>query len=207
MLKLNVYIVKFVFSRYYVRMKTHKIYNLVERLGELLKVGVRQALTPIGLQPVQLEVLNYLSSCNKYSDTPMAVTEYLGQTKGTVSQTIKTLENKGMVIKVADKSDKRISHIAMTNLGNKVLEDNLPTRMFNNACNALPDDKKENIELALTELLTAIIKSNEIKTFGACHTCRYNRKIDNGGYYCDLVKEPLSDTEILLICKEHESLK
>jgi DNA-binding MarR family transcriptional regulator len=201
------YIVKLVFSRYYIKMKTQKIYNSVERLGELLKVGVRQALTPIGLQPVQLEVLNYLSSCNKFSDTPMAVTEYLGQTKGTVSQTIKTLEHKGMVIKVADKSDKRISHIAITKLGNKVLEDNLPTNMFNNACNYLSDDKKESIELALTELLIAIIKSNEMKTFGVCRSCRYNRKIKGVGYYCDLVKEPLSDSEILLICKEHKSVK
>lgn len=188
-------------------MKTHKIYNSVERLGELLKVGVRQALTPIGLQPVQLEVLNYLSACNKFSDTPMAVTEYLGQTKGTVSQTIKMLENKGMVIKVADKNDKRISHIVMTKLGHKVLEDNLPTTMFSNACNALPDDKKENIALALDDLLTAIVRSNKMKTFGACHTCRYNSKIDNDSYYCNLVKEPLNSAEILLICKEHESQK
>jgi DNA-binding MarR family transcriptional regulator len=60
----------------------------------VLKVRGCQAGAAHGLQPVQLEVLNYLSSCNRYSDTPMAVTEYLGQTKGTVSQTIKTLEKK-----------------------------------------------------------------------------------------------------------------
>ena len=200
-------VVNIVFSRYYITMKLHNIYNAVERLGELQKVGARQAVTAVGLLPVQLEVLNYLSSCNKYSDTPMAVTEYLGQTKGTVSQTIKALEKKGMVEKVADKNDKRISHVLVTPLGSQVLADSLPTNMFVNTCATLSDDQQNNIEQALTQLLTAIIQSNDMKTFGACHTCRYNGRQDDGSYYCNLVKEPLGDDEILLICKEHQHLE
>lgn len=188
-------------------MKTHNIYNLVERLGELLKVDVRQSIASLGLQPVQLEVLNYLSSCNKYSDTTKAVTAYLGQTKGTVSQTIKVLENKGMVNKVVDKSDKRISHIVVTKLGNEVLNDNLPTNMFVKACDTLSNEKQQHITSALTELLTAIVKSNDMKTFGVCNSCRYNSKQDDGSYFCNLIKEPLSDSDILLICKEHDPIQ
>ena len=74
-------------------MNTNPIFYTVERLSELLKVDSRQAGVEQGLQPVQVEVLHYLSICNKYSDTPMAVTEYLGLTKGTVSQTLKVLES------------------------------------------------------------------------------------------------------------------
>lgn len=188
-------------------MKLLNIYNAVERLGELQKVGARQAVTAIGLQPVQLEVLNYLSSCNKYSDTPMAVTEYLGQTKGTVSQTIKALENKGMVEKIADRNDKRISHVVVTPLGSKVLAESLPTQLFVNACNVLSGEQQHKIEEALTKLLTAIIQSNEMKTFGACYTCRYNHKQEDGSYYCNLVKAPLTDAETLLICKEHQRVE
>ena len=81
-------------------MKTNQIYDYVERLSELLRVDARQKGAEHGLLPVQLEVLHYLSICNQYSDTPMAVTEYLGQTKGTVSQTLKVLENKALLVKV-----------------------------------------------------------------------------------------------------------
>ncbi|MFT5757432.1 MAG: DNA-binding MarR family transcriptional regulator [Alteromonadaceae bacterium] len=199
-------VVKFVFSRYYVWMKTNRIYNSVERLAELLKVGSRQAGAAHGLQPVQLEVLNYLSSCNKYSDTPMAVTEYLGQTKGTVSQTIKTLEKKELVKKITDEKDKRISHVVVTQLGSEILKEHLPTHMFVNACSTLSDPEQEQILSALTHLLTSVIKSNNMKTFGACYSCRYNIKHDDGSYYCDLVKEPLRDTDVLLICREHKDL-
>ena len=86
-------------------MNTNHIYDYVERLSELLKIDSRQAGAEHGIQPVQLEVLHYLSICNRYSDTPMAVTEYLGQTKGTVSQTLKVLEKKSLLTKRFDKGD------------------------------------------------------------------------------------------------------
>ena len=68
--------------------------QLLERLAGLLRSESRKLLSEYGLQPVQFEALHYLSNCNRYSDTPMAVTEYLGQTKGSVSQTLKVLEKK-----------------------------------------------------------------------------------------------------------------
>jgi hypothetical protein len=57
----------------------------VGRLASPVRNEARQALAEHGLQPVQFEALHYLTRCNRYSDTPMAVTEFLGQTKGTVS--------------------------------------------------------------------------------------------------------------------------
>lgn len=45
----------------------------------------------------------------------MAVTEYLGQTKGTVSQALKVLENKKYIPKHSDTDDKRITHLKVTN--------------------------------------------------------------------------------------------
>lgn len=184
-------------------MKNIKLYKSVERLGELLKVGARQAGSEHGLQPVQLEVLHYLSSCNKYSDTPMAVTEYLGQTKGTVSQTIKLLEKKGLVEKIADLHDKRISHIAVTTQGSEFLQQNIPTDMFVNACNSLTEEQQEKITDALQTLLLSVIKSNDMKSFGVCNSCIYNHKNQDGSFYCNLVKTPLSNYDTLLICKEH----
>lgn len=186
-------------------MKTQFIYHTIERLGELLKVSARKAVTEYGLQPVQLEVLHYLSVCNRYSDTPMAVTEYLGQTKGTVSQTIKILEKKQLVEKFPDLKDKRISHLKVTPDGSALIKNNIPTTMFINASNNLTLKQQQDISSALQLLLTTLIQSNNMKSFGHCFSCRYNAKNTDTGNYCNLVKEPLSDKEILLICREHLS--
>ena len=186
-------------------MKSKQIYDYVERLGELIRLDSRQSITTQGLQPVQLEVLHYLSMCNRYSDTAMAVTEYLGQTKGSVSQTLKVLEKKGLLSKKIDKVDKRMYHLKVTVSGKKLLKKTIPTAMFINACDALPGDVRFQIEESLKQLLTTILQSNNLKTFGVCHSCRYNTKTEEDSHYCNLVQQPLTDNDIHLKCREHES--
>jgi DNA-binding MarR family transcriptional regulator len=189
-----------------IHMKTHLIYNQVERLGELLKVGSRKAGAEHGLQPIQLEVLHYLSSCNQFSDTPMAVTEYLAQTKGTVSQTIKVLEKKELLTKQADNKDKRISHLKVTQKGRSLINETLPTNMFLAACNTLSTGQQAQITSSLQTLIVSLIQSNNMKSFGVCHSCTHNQKLEDGSYFCKLVKEPLADKDIQLICREHKSV-
>ncbi|PCJ91132.1 MAG: MarR family transcriptional regulator [Porticoccaceae bacterium] len=185
-------------------MKSNDIYNHVERLSELLRVDSRQAGAAYGLQPIQLEVLHYLSICNRYSDTPKAVTEYLGQTKGTVSQTLMLLEGKGLLSKITDEYDKRVSHLKISPKGASLLQKTIPSPIFIKACEILPDNKQTEIVAALKTLLLTLLQANSMKTFDMCHTCRYNIKTEEGGYFCDLVKQPLADNEIELICREHE---
>ena len=198
-------LVKKVFSRYYVDMKSNHIYDYVERLSELLRIDSRKAGAAFGLQPVQLEVLHYLSICNRYSDTSMAVTEYLGQTKGTVSQTLKVLERKGLLSKQLDENDKRISHLQVSSKGKRLLNNTIPTTLFVKACEVLSDKKQSEIVSSLKQLLITLLQANKMKTFGVCHSCRYNGKTEDGGYFCNLVQQPLSADDIQLICREHKS--
>ncbi len=186
-------------------MKSNLIYDYVERLSELLKVDARQAGATFGLQPVQLEVLHYLSICNRYSDTPIAVTEYLGLTKGTVSQTLKVLEKKELLLKQVDENDKRITHLKLTAKGIKLVSNIIPTSMFESACASLPDKTRLDIESSLRQLLITLLDVNGLKTFGVCKSCRYNSKTENGGYFCGLVGQPLSASDVQLICREHEN--
>jgi len=71
---------------------------LIERIGRLLSTDAHAA----GLLPVQWEVLRYLRRANRFSRTPAALTAYLGLTKGTVSQTLRALEGRGLVRKRVD---------------------------------------------------------------------------------------------------------
>jgi DNA-binding MarR family transcriptional regulator len=187
-------------------MRNPTLYDYIKRLSELLKIDSRKAGAQDGLQPVQLEVLHYLSICNRFSDTPMAVTEYLGQTKGTVSQTLKVLERKGMLSKLPDKDDKRVFHLKVSDKGQRLLAHCVPTPMITSACETLSVTEHKQISDALKQLLETIVQANKLKSFGICRTCHYNTKNQAGDYFCSLVKQPLSHDEIQLICKEHESI-
>ena len=188
-------------------MNTETLYHLLDRVGNLLRNEVRADLAPYGLQPIHLEALYYLSICNRFSDTPKAVTEYLGLTKGTVSQSLKVLETKGYIDKQVDSVDKRVTHLTVSSLGKKLVADIFPPSLMHKTINSGQNNQANMDVLALQQqlqyLLRSIQKENHLQTFGVCSTCRYNRPLADGAHLCGLTNLALSTQEIELICIEH----
>jgi len=52
------------------------IFEVIERMSALIRSEERKRCTELGLQPVHFQVLDYLSRCNRYSDSPAALTNY-----------------------------------------------------------------------------------------------------------------------------------
>ena len=103
------------------------VFDLIERMAALIRSEERKKCTEFGLQAVHMQVLNYVSRCNKYSDTPAALTSYLGMTSGTVSQTLSLLTKKGYVKKTADTRDRRVVHLELSPEGRTLVEQTKPT--------------------------------------------------------------------------------
>lgn len=184
-------------------MNVHDGQDLLERLNNLLRMEMRAFGLKYGLLPVQIEALTYLTRCNRYSDTPQAVTEYLGLTKGTVSQSLKVLEQKGFLRKIQDKEDKRITHLAVTAKGKKLIEQAFPAKSLEAALSKMNFAQGNTLEETLRSLLREMQHLHDRKTFAACHTCRFHEHHEKG-YVCGLTKEALSERDIQLICREHE---
>ena len=195
--------VNFVSRRYNRFMNAIEGQNLLERLNNLLRMEVRSFGLKYGLQPIQIEALTYLTRCNRYSDTPQAVTEYLGLTKGTVSQSLKVLEQKGLLRKQQDTEDKRITHLAVTAKGKKLIEQAFPAKSLEAALSKTNFLQGHTLEETLRTLLHEMQEQHGRKTFAACHTCRFHERHKQGSV-CGLTKEALSERDGQLICREHE---
>jgi DNA-binding MarR family transcriptional regulator len=187
-------------------MSALQLQQLLERLSSLLQSESRARLNQYGLQPVQFEALYYLSICNRYSNTAKAVAEYLGLTKGTVSQSIKVLENKGLLTKQADDKDKRITHLSVTAAGSDLVKLLTPSSLIKDYCKQAEKGEPDVIVKNLTSLLRQIQAQHQHKSFGQCRSCTHNLKQDNGQFFCNLTKEPLSASDVELICYEHEPI-
>lgn len=185
-------------------MNLEKTQQLLERLAGLLRAEARQLLAEHGLQPVQFEALHYLSVCNRYSDTLMGVAEYLNQTKGTVSQTLKALESKGLIKKVPDQTDRRVAHLSLTASGWTLIHAMPASPLLTSAGKQLTGKDIASLEASLQHLLKQVQRANDFKTFGQCATCRHNIKLSAKEYRCGLTQESLSSKDVELICKEHE---
>jgi DNA-binding MarR family transcriptional regulator len=93
--------------------------ELVERLGNLMRTELRKSGSDESLQPVQLQALIYLSKANRYSNTPQALAEYLGLTKGTVSQTLLLLDRRGLIERFEDEIDRRVVRLRLSAAGER----------------------------------------------------------------------------------------
>ncbi|MEW8626510.1 MAG: MarR family transcriptional regulator [Candidatus Thiodiazotropha sp.] len=87
------------------------------------------------------------------------MTEYLGQTEGSVSQTIKLLEQKGLLLRRSDTKDRRGSHLELTKKGHKLLDRLVPPPMLIKACDKLPQKAHKQINHALHQLVMALLES------------------------------------------------
>ena len=184
-------------------MKPNLMYEQMERIANLMRASVRKSGLSKGLQPVQMEALHYLSRCNEYSNTPMAVAEFLGLTKGTVSQTLAVLEGDGLVTKTADAKDRRVIHLKLTQAGKDALSSSIPPKALSSALDQLSSSEQQALDAALTTLWGSLQRVNGLKTFGVCASCRYHNPTGEGKATCELTREVLLRVEHEKICREH----
>ena len=178
------------------------LFDLLERLSSLTRVWFRQHPLLADLQPVQLSALVYLARCNRYSNTPLAVTDYLGLTKGTVSQSLKALESKGLIVKTQNEWDKRSVHLDLTEPARALVEAVMPPAFLADAAQRMGTSAVE-LEWLLSDLLRNVQRNEDVPSFGLCNSCFYHQIVD-GQPFCGLTQEPLGQQEVELICWEHQ---
>ena len=184
-------------------MSTHAIYEYLERIANLIRTDIRKSGMAHGLQPVQLEALHYLSRCNRYSNNPVAVAEFLGLTKGTVSQTLNVLEQSGLIERWPDPRDKRLVHLGLTQAGEAVMERSIPPALLQTALEDVSPEFPDEAVAVLQALLRRLQQANGLKTFGTCKTCRHHAIGADGGRHCQLTGEALTELDAEKLCREH----
>jgi DNA-binding MarR family transcriptional regulator len=176
--------------------------ELIDRLSRItLNAGHAK-----GLKPAQWEALRYLASANRFSATPGALTLWLGSTKGTVSQTVISLEKRGLVSKTAG-DDKRSVRLALTDAGVEMLMDDGLSKIYSGV-SAIDPAIKSAVTAALSRLVSALLKSGGSRPFGVCQSCKHFARFHEQGnpYYCRFFKQPLAGEDAQKICVEQEAL-
>lgn len=177
---------------------------LISRLDRLARSGVNVE----GLNPAQWEALRYLSRANRFSRTPAALAGYAGSTRGTISQTLIALEQKGLASRQSSRRDGRSIELALTPRGEAVLRDDPLRRLADDIAVATSGEAGELLA-TLQDILSSTIARNGGRAFGVCRTCRHFRHNAKPGsaspHHCNVLDEALSDSDSGAICQEHEA--
>jgi DNA-binding MarR family transcriptional regulator len=171
----------------------------VERLARLM----RQASHAHGLVPVQWEALRYLARANRFSNAPGALARYLGTTKGTISQTLLTLEKRGLIVKDLRGSDSRSVSLALTPAAQALLAHDPQTGLVGSAAD-LGGKTARRFARAISELLASEARRSGEPSFGNCLTCKHLRIETDDTLHCGVFEEKIPESEADKLCLRHE---
>lgn len=172
-----------------------RLSDLLDRIARLRAANSWQD----DLNPSQRAALEYLGRANRFSRSPSQVADYLASTRGTVSQTLKSLLRKGLVEEVRSETDKRWISYEVTPQGFAHLSaDQKASTLVD-----LTDGEAELLTNLLERFLHAMLAQRGGRSFGICSTCKYHSQRKGGGY-CQLLEIDLLPAEVGQICHEHE---
>jgi DNA-binding MarR family transcriptional regulator len=177
--------------------------HLIDRLERLARSGDQAA----EINPVQWKAMRYLARANRFSRTPAALADYLASTRGTVSQTLISLEEKGIVARGPSRRDRRSVELSLTASGMRMLKRD-PLLALAGDIEAATGPRLDEFVENLRASLRQAIGRNEGRAFGACQGCRHFRRAMRPNsrfpHHCALLDEPLSEADSLHICVEQE---
>jgi DNA-binding MarR family transcriptional regulator len=147
-----------------------------------------------------------LQRTNRFSKTAGRLGNYLGLTKGMVSQTLNALEGRGLTSKRINRRDRRSEQLSLTPKALKQLQDD-PLNAIEDAITSLEHDQQVALDSSLQELLNTRLFAQQRQPFGQCYTYTYFAAHHANGqpHYCQLPEEPIAAEEATAICYEQRS--
>lgn len=136
---------------------THRLYYLVDQLGQVLKRTADKALLEkSGITTAQAAALRIIVEKNGASLADIAGA--LGQRKSAMTTMARRLENAGFVERVVDKHDRRASTLQPTELGEKALNDLLDAFTYiDHAVQQVVDEAEiETLSQGVSKILGAL---------------------------------------------------
>lgn len=180
-----------------------KIVASLERIAQAFRVLLWQESKEFSLSPIQVQVLIFLLYHSEEKRKVSYLAAEFNMTKATISDTVKTLEQKKLIMKAYEPHDTRSYVIHLTRKGEDIASrTSLFTREIRTPVNKLHPDDKENLLLSLLNIIRHLNRTEVITLQRMCMNCSYYRSSD--GHFCTLLNQPLHVQDLRVDCPEHQ---
>ena len=183
-----------------------KIVASLERITQAFRVLLWNETKEFSLSPIQIQVLIFLLHHSEEKRKVTYLADEFNMTKATISDTIKTLEQKKLIKKEYEQHDTRSYIIHLTTKGKVVAgKTSLFAKEIQVAIEKIHTIDKENLLLSLLGIIRYLNQSGIITIQRMCFTCSYYKSQKNGKeHFCSLLNQKLADIELRIDCSEHE---
>jgi DNA-binding MarR family transcriptional regulator len=187
-----------------------KIVAALERLARAFRVLLQDAVKRRGLSPIQAQILRHLDTHEARAAHVSYLAREFGLTAATVSDSVSSLEMKGLLQRESSQDDARMATLRLTPRGRAVARELAAwTEPVREAVAAADATERERALAFLMELIAQLQRRGVISIARMCVTCRFFRRDAHPGspapHHCALLDQPLSVSELRTECPEYES--
>ncbi len=182
-----------------------KIVASLERISQAFRVLLWNESKEFSLSPIQVQVLIFLLHHSDEKRKVSYLADEFNLTKATISDCVKTLEQKQLINKEYEPDDTRsfVIHLSAKGAGVAKKASFFATQI------QIPIDRqnssdKEKLLLSLLGIIHHLNKTGVITIQRMCLTCQYYSS--DKGHFCQLLNQKLARHELRVDCPEH-SLK
>lgn len=183
-----------------------KIVASFERVSQAFRVLLWNESKEFSLSPIQIQVLIFLLHHSEKKRKVSYLADEFNMTKATISETVKTLEQKQLIIKEFETQDSRSYIIHLTEKGGETArKTSLFAQEIQTPIAELAQSDKENLLKSLFGIIQHLNQSGIITIQRMCSTCQFYTSNQNGnGLFCGLLNKSLVDSELRVDCPEHK---
>lgn len=152
-----------------------------------------------GLTPAQWMALRFFARANRFSRTVSAFAGFHATTRGTASQTVKSLVERGFLTRTRSERDGRSATFDLTERARRKLADD-PFETVVRAASSLSPAQRERTATGLRGILRSLASVRDRPASGTCTLCGHLVAVGEKGFRCRLMSEPLTAAELGQLC-------
>ncbi len=181
-----------------------RIVAALERLSEAFRVLLWNEAKQHGVSPIQVQMLAFLRFHPEVRRNVSSLAQEFNMTKATISDAVKTLEQKGFLSRRTLEHDARAQSLDLTPEGIELADktSDFAAPVVERVA-SLSQGQKEGLLTSLLQVIYQLNQAGILTVQRMCFTCRFHRQ-SGLSHYCELLKKPLAVSELRLDCPEHE---
>lgn len=177
-----------------------------ERIAEVIRIYYLEIAKNYDLSVLQLQILFYLS---KQKENPLlrtlsSIAQYFGVTLPTVSDSVRVLKEKNLIVAIPKREDRRTQILQLTSEADALLQE---VPMLSEVTEELFNAYGGEDQVLLYELMLRWIDLAYQKGFipmqQMCFRCAFYSK-KNSHHYCNLLKKQLDSLELRIHCEDFQ---
>ncbi len=179
-----------------------KVVAGLERISEAFKVLLWDKAKQLGLSPIQIQLLLFIAYHKPEICNVSHLAKEFNVTKPTISDAVRVLLKKGLVLKDFSGTDSRSYTVFLSDAGKEMVK---RTENFADPMRAqfqIDAQELQNLFGTLSRFIYQLHKTGILSVQRTCYGCKFYDK-KNKSDYCSLLQTVLRPTDIRIDCPEY----